>query len=522
MIDMAKLNITVYATYFKVVTNSPSFAFLLHSFSRAYVHTGWIRDSGGKSKSVELKVYRFKTYNNIEHRFHISGLEPFMAAVKDKGIVIGEYILKYVNETEWNEGNSPPAIIHAPIRKRFEAKDFQLDAIKHVITEITNTFVRLLGMPTGTGKTFSGLSAASKIGLRTAIVIQPAYLEKWVSDITENLHVPPDRVMLVKGSSHIKEIINMALMDTLDVDFIVISNRTFQNYIKEYELAHLEVLNSGYGCTPDQFFDLLRVGHIMVDESHQHFYTVFMLMLFTNVKHFTAMSATMMSEDPFIKRLYDRSFPIISRFDNLLMKKYIQCFPVDYRINDFKNQRIRINEYGNNAYSHNAFEKSIMHNKILKLSYFKMIYDILNIGYIKYYIKNDKAIVFCSTIALCTELTKYLSEKFRHLDVRRYVEDDPYENVIDSDIRVTTPGSAGTAIDIPQLTTSIITVAMFSPVQQTQVLGRTRELKDGRAPGVYYTYCTDIDKHKQMHYKRVDLFKPKVVSIKQLQYPRPL
>jgi superfamily II DNA or RNA helicase len=132
--------------------------------------------------------------------------------------------------------------------------------------------------------------------------------------------------------------------------------------------------------------------------------------------------------------------------------------------------------------------------------------------------ENDKLVVFCASIDMCTEYTKHLKEEFPDLDVRRYVEDDPYENVIEADIRVTTIQSGGTAIDIPNLRVAIMSVSVDSPVSNLQALGRLRELKD-RDVKFYYLYCLQIPKQVGYHRNRKLLYQPKVASINELHYP---
>jgi ERCC4-related helicase len=115
-------------------------------------------------------------------------------------------------------------------------------------------------------------------------------------------------------------------------------------------------------------------------------------------------------------------------------------------------------------------------------------------------------------------MTKYLKKKYPQLDVRRYCEDDPYEDVIEPDIRVTTILSAGTALDIPQLITVIMTNSVNSPVANLQTLGRLRELKD-REVCFYYLFCEEIKKHVEYHHARKDLFYDRVENIKELRAP---
>ncbi|WP_321936261.1 hypothetical protein [Paraburkholderia sp. J8-2] len=126
-----------------------------------------------------------------------------------------------------------------------------------------------------------------------------------------------------------------------------------------------------------------------------------------------------------------------------------------------------------------------------------------------------RATVFCASIDFCTLLANWLSEHYRDLRVERYVGslNDPYENLITPDISVSTHGSAGTAVDIPQLTAVIMSQSMRSSPGSVQNLGRLRKLPDGRRPSYTFLVCEDIPKHIEYHEHRQKLLDGRVKSI---------
>ena len=150
-----------------------------------------------------------------------------------------------------------------------------------------------------------------------------------------------------------------------------------------------------------------------------------------------------------------------------------------------------------------------------------MIKDLINTLYIKEYIKGDKLLIFCSTIKLCNKLKDYLKNVFTGYDIRTYIESDPYVNILESDIIVSTLKSSGTALDIPNLRVCIKTVNVDSPITNLQALGRLRELKD-RDVKYCYIYCSNIPKHVKYHHRRKELYKDKVLYISDMQYPQPI
>lgn len=113
----------------------------------------------------------------------------------------------------------------------------------------------------------------------------------------------------------------------------------------------------------------------------------------------------------------------------------------------------------------------------------------------------------CGTIRLCTIVTNYLKKRYKKLSVLRYVDDDPFENVIKPDIRVSTIQSSGTAIDIPKLITVINTINVLSIQSNEQTLGRLRRL-EGKETTFIYTFANNIKKHIMYNEERIKMLKP--------------
>lgn len=372
-----------------------------------------------------------------------------------------------------------------------------------------------------THNTVLAMSCVSKIRHRTLVLILPTYVEKWQGDIVHLLNHNPKKIVSIAGSNSVKGLIDMGLDGTLDSDFIIVSLRTLQNFYKTYEFDPSSLEEEGYGCVPEALCEVLGIGTVIIDEAHQHLHAVYKFLAYTHVPKVIALSATLLSDDPTIQQIQHLMFPMEIRFNEIKMKKYIKCYSVSYAFNDIQRSNIRTSEYGSKVYSHVAFEKSILKNPVILKHYLELIDYLVAIGFMDFYQKGDRCIIFVASIAFCDVLTNYLKQKYPFIDTRRYVEQDPYENVIDADIRVTTALSAGTAVDIPGLTTGIQTVNLKSSQSNIQTMGRLRELKD-RDTRFYYIYCNSIPKHYEFHKHRIELFKERVASIKELSYPYPL
>ena len=77
--------------------------------------------------------------------------------------------------------------------------------------------------------------------------------------------------------------------------------------------------------------------------------------------------------------------------------------------------------------------------------------------------------------------------------------------MLTGDIIVTTPGSLGTGIDVPNLRVGIQTVNISATAMNLQNLGRLRKLPD-RDVKFCYLYAENIPKQKEYHRRRVDMF----------------
>ena len=346
-----------------------------------------------------------------------------------------------------------------------------------------------------THNTYCALKAISMIGLLPCIVIKSMYIDKWIEDVMKTYEIKTKEIMVIKGSSHLKSLLNLAVAGELrNVKVIIVSITTIQNWITEYEEQGKLTLDTGYPVEPWAFFETIGAGVKLVDEVHQHFHQMFKLDLYTHVQHSISLSATLLSQDSHIERMYEIMFPSRTRTADLALRKYIDAYAVHY---EFKvPEKIRTTEFGSKNYSHTAMEKSIMKHVPTMLAYMRLIDETLQISYFKHPRPNKRCAVFAASIEMCTKLTEYFKRKYPHLDIRRYCDDDPYENAIDADIRFTTVGSMGTAIDVPDLTTVILTVALSSIQGNIQVLGRLRDLKDHYTEFYFFT-ASNIDKHVQ-------------------------
>lgn len=504
------LFILTIGTHFFTVTkaNQRTIGIILN-YCQRFITYGFVR-SNNKMVRKASKVFAIRSKDGMEYRFHIGQLPGLLEYLNKNYITEDLYTTVILPEYE-------SVSIKTKVQDKFTLRDYQLDCKAFVLSnDFNDNHSRLVSLPTGSGKSLLACAAIADIGKRVAIVILPQYMEKWAGDIQNNLVVNPKRIMLIQGSDSLRGVISVAKDNLLDVDFIIISLTTIQNFFKAYEEDRHSIEDT-YGCRPDELYEILKVGVITIDETHQHIHSVYRTLAYTHGPKVIGLSGTLISDDPTVAKMHKLIFPKEIRYDKVSMGKYIKVRAIAYQFRNFRQSRVRTTSYGTNVYSHVEFEKTLMKNKDCLHNYMLLIDSMVKQGFLEDYQPGDKLIIFATTIKMCDRILQYLKTHYnKRFDIRRYVEDDPYENAIDADIRVTTIQSCGTAVDIPKLRTAILTTSIQSPVSNLQALGRLRDLKD-RDVKFYYCYSEDIPKHVEYHQKKMELFEDKSASIKELK-----
>lgn len=352
---------------------------------------------------------------------------------------------------------------------------------------------------TVTHNTFCAAAAISKIGHRMVAFLKPKYIEKWISDLNELLGISKDEIEVIQGGASLMKVISMAREGTLTAKAIIVSNRTYQTFITAYEEKGDAVMDDGYDCIPSEFIQVTGCGVRLVDEAHEDFHLNFKIDLYTHVKKSISLSATMVSEDELITKMHSVAFDPTIRYSGLAYKRYVTSNALLYRIKD--GHKLKSTEFGSNNYSHIAFEKNFFKDEKLRKAYLDLIVDRVGLHFIFRRELGQKCLVYAASIQMCTYIVEHLKKKYYDFDVRRYVEDDPYENLMEADICVSTVGSAGTGHDIKGLITVIMTVSIASKASNIQGFGRLRDLVGFEMWFEYFT-CLDILKQVDYHQRK--------------------
>lgn len=481
----------------------------IEAFARRMIHWGYLRE-GRDFRKAPLKVFAASNVNRDEYRFHINQMDDFLSHLRQNHIEENQYV---INETPLRI----PEKVDLPVFEQWKPRENQLEPIEYIIKD-DGPRQRLVCLYTGAGKSFLTMYATSKIKHRFVLVARPMYIDKWILDVQKTYDIPVEDILVVKGGASLMALLAMSKAGQLKERVILISNKTILNFLKNYERFGDGLSDMGYDVMPDELFQILGGGIRVIDEVHQDFHFNFKLDLYTHTERSVSLSATMLSDDVHIQKMYEIAYPKKDRYEGEEYQPYINSVAVLYQFRNPK--KIRYTDFSGRTYSHHVLEQSVIKNPEILKNYLEMITEHVKTYYVngKERKPGDKFIIFCASIDMCTRVTKHLKNTIPQFSIERYVEDDPYENLMEPDGRVSTLLSAGTAVDIDQLTCTFLTTAVNSSVSNVQGFGRLRMLKDGRNP--LFVYFSDMNnpKHMDYHNKKKEIIKPRSLNFREMYY----
>jgi len=455
-------------------------------------------------KRVRVPSRRY--YVSLEHIdtyiYSINTFKYFVSRLYSYGLVKDEIDIVDSREYKYDK-------LNLKFNKDFKLRENQIPYIEAILPYAPS---KLIDARTGIGKSLMASYIVHKLNMKVFILILPKYIQKWIDDV--KLYYPnikDDDIYVIRGGDSLANLIE----SKQKYKIIIASVRTMVNYIKDFEKEEFM-----YSVEPINLMEHLKVGIVLNDESHQEYHAVFRCMMYFNAHRLLGLSATLVSDDYTTNKMYSLLYPEKYRASNLVkIKKYTIVKSIRYRIESVS----RLNYLSPQGYNHIKLEQSIMRNSTLLKYYLEMIDYYVQNEYIKHRVvkDNDKLLIFCASINMCTLVANHYSKKYNDLDVRRYVEDDPYENLLEADICVSTHNSAGTAVDIPNLITVIQTVSIGSMQANIQNMGRLREIK-GKEVRYVYLYSPDIEPHINLETKRRNAIETYAKSYEYSEYPKVL
>lgn len=362
-------------------------------------------------------------------------------------------------------------------------------------------FMHVLECATGFGKTFLGLYYAVYKNKRTAYLMNAKHIKTWIKDIKSFVDVDRDDVMVIQGKPGMQAAVKMMKEGKLKSNKIFISAETFREYTKAYEDK-----KDYCGVSPMEFFEFFEIGTVIRDEAHEALFNLVRQTIYLNVENLVCLSATIVSEDKFIERMYEHIFPKIIRWKSE-NNKHIIAHSVKYT----HEYGLKIGYSTGYGYNHNRYEKNLMKKPHLRNQFVEMITDLTK-RFDNDYKPGMKMIIFFGMVETCEYFTEVFAKLYPHLRVNYLVgkvKKKEKDEILDkTDVIITTIGSCGTGTDIKNLAHAYNTVAIGSKKQAWQLMGRLRPVSKYPDFDPKYFYLTNmsIPSHRKFEsIRRIDL-----------------
>jgi hypothetical protein len=394
------------------------------------------------------------------------------------------------------------------------ARDYQNDIFKFALEDGRKTVH--VGLQTGKGKSFISMTIVMERGFRSMYILKPGYIPKWIEDMNEFYDFKAGDVLVIKGAQSLKRLINLAKAGDLKAKVILMGNATLRNFLDEFE--YLSGEENSYFTDFENLMEILGIGTLVFDEIHQDIHFNYRVFSYAHVPYILTMSATLDTDNGLVNDRTKAMLPASTHAPLPPYDKYIAVQSLLFEMNSLDGIRTK-NFFG--MFNHNLFEESIMKDKTRLSNYKNMVTEIIRFDYINKCPADTPMLVFFASIEMCTIMAKHLAMMFPEKKVNRYIGEDDYQDLLKADIAVTTLRSAGTAVDIPNLSYVLMTVFVSSRQANVQGLGRLRRLKDHPdwTPNFAYLTCRNIDKSMLYMEEKLIKFDGKVTAHAVLQTP---
>ncbi|AXH70826.1 helicase [Vibrio phage BONAISHI] len=479
---------------------------VLDRFAGRFIQTEKSMDPRTKQIVENVKAYYGTlTADKNEYGFLRRALPEFEKFMSESGF---GHRVKYEQKQRYTPSRHSDMNIVPPFAPRGQ----QSEALAYAIADALD---RTIEAATGFGKTITAFFVMDHFKERTAVVMGATHIPTWTSCGSQYMGMGPGDVMVIKGSASLKGAVKLARDGMLYSKVLLFSAETIRNFIKEYE----DIEPSTYDFTPHELWELLGVGRIFRDESHEAIESSVKQVIYSNVPNITYLSATLVSDNSYINKIYDYIFGKKKERWKSDNNKHIAVRPLFHMMNRYllkKGFRYK----GPRGYSHVLYEKHILKRKRVLKQYLDFIEKSLHASYFKRYEPGMKAIVLCSSIPMCETIKKFFSEKYPSFTFGGFYDGAKKEELYERDVVISTPKGAGTGKDIPGLGALIQTIAVNSVQLNLQIMGRLRpvELLGVKRPDIEPLYIyfvnNDIPQHRAYHNKRLQDVADKCKDIK--------
>lgn len=489
----AKVVIEKYPTSFFVVDPPPRVIAILDTMDEALSKKDVVTEIkknpfSGKNFRVKVPVvlarYSTKTSTRRRRGYLNSELQGLMVELKRAGF--NDSTIEIVKPKPYEVAKCDFGM------EDFQLRKHQVPAAEHIKKDDNQSFCTLEAR-TGWGKTAMGIYEMARRGKRTLFSMTPGHLKTWRKSLQGFTNVADDEVYLIAGGESITKAIELSREGKFDYKVVLCSTPTLREYIKLYEANPDDFAEDE---TPFRLWATLGIGFVVRDEVHEHLHALTLQVIYNCVEEQLLLTATIVTDDNFIKLIHAKIFPLLKRWKSDT-NKHITMHPLFYSSNR------PIPSSSPFGYSHLKYEKNILRSKKLTANYMKLIH-MAAVLWKREYKEGKNMMVIASTKLMCKQIVDFLSGIYPDLCIKTFIHKDKEENLYESDIVVGTPKSIGTGIDKKNLSLILLTTALGSTGLSLQIAGRPRpqERYPDDDPRFIYLVNRSIQPHVSYHNKR--------------------
>lgn len=360
-----------------------------------------------------------------------------------------------------------------------------------------------LNLRMGWGKTYCVLYAATELNMKL-LVITPnnGIKSQWMKSMKTMFDYRPKEIVDIAGSD---------IMDAIEegtcreADVYLVNHQTLRSYLTTYGVFKFK-----------QFFQKIKVGIKVYDESHMEFANILLVDFLSNTDRTWYLTATFDRSDKTERVCFQHAFASVESYGEKesmeAAEKHVIYHMVNINSQITPKNRARLMAYP--GFTASRYGKYCIFDDPNDTAY-KAILAILN----KTTDMEGKTLIFIPLIEAVDEVVKRLKKDYPQKSVAAYhsrISKDEKESAEKKDIIVSTIKSCGTGKDIKGLRSVICLEPVASKVVTSQTIGRLRPYGEGKD-----TYFWDIlDRSVQpvnwwhrARFKTIESLVKKVVTI---------
>ena len=388
-----------------------------------------------------------------------------------------------------------PRMVKIPLKKNVAPRENQVEIIDFLSDPELN--FQPVSAQTAAGKTFCAITASSKYGMVTMIVLG-LLIPQWYKSLRQFTQLSTADIYVVQGFNTLKKLWDM-FKEGYRPKVIIFATRTL--------LLYAQSKTDSYDDLPSyrEFQHQFGIGVKIIDEVHLGFNTNVLIDLYSNIKHNIYLSATYGRSNYTGKRIFNTVFPPELVYGSQVRKKYTAIYSVSYSLGLGGTVEDKVRTL--KGYNHARYENYVMRIKELKQDYMtRVIPTALTEFYLNRHQPQFKVLILCQTqkFAECIyrAITEYMTKytftdakgKKHKRSIGLFFSGTTKQEELTKDIVVSTVKSCGTGMDLKGLICCINTVSFSSSVLSVQMVGRLREIP-GEETVFVDLWCRDVPSH---------------------------